>query len=273
MLTEYAYDDWCIAQVANAANDPIAFAKFSRRATNYQNVFDSASRFMRPRLSDGSFRADFDPLDTDGQGFIEGNAWNYGLYVPQNPEWLVQKFGGATAFAAMLDSLYTLQLSDEHIAANEDITRDGIIGLYVHGNEPGHHIPYLYNFTNQPWKTQQRVRMICETMYADAPDGLCGNDDCGQMSAWYIFSALGFYPLCPGSDEYVIGSPAVKEATVQVGDGKFLKITTENQSSENVFVKEVWLNGQRIGDLKLRHQQLVAGGTLKFVMAGEAGKR
>lgn len=270
---EYAYDDWCIAQVAKAANDPLAFAKFSRRATNYQNVFDSASRFMRPRLSDGSFRAEFDPLDTHGQGFIEGNAWNYGLYVPQNPEWLVQKFGGTTAFATMLDSLYTLQLSDEHIAANEDITRDGIIGLYVHGNEPGHHIPYLYNFTGQPWKTQERVRMICETMYADAPDGLCGNDDCGQMSAWYIFSSLGFYPLCPGSDEYVIGSPTVKEAIVQVGDGKILKIIAENQSPENVYVKEVWFNGQRIDDLKLHHQQLVAGGTLRFVMAGEAGER
>lgn len=270
---EYAYDDWCIAQLAFAAGDNDAYAKFSRRAANYQNVFDSTSRFMRPRLSDGSFRASFDPLDTHGQGFIEGNAWNYGLYVPQNPEWLVQKFGGATAFAAMLDSLYTLHLSDEHIAANEDITRDGIIGLYVHGNEPGHHIPYLYNFTNQPWKTQERVRMICQTMYADAPDGLCGNDDCGQMSAWYIFSALGFYPLCPGSDEYEIGSPTVKEALLQVGEGKSLKILTENQSPENVYVKEVLLNGQKIDDHKLHHQQLMAGGTLKFVMANKPGMR
>ena len=141
--------------------------------------------------------------------------------------------GGKKKFSKMLDQLFTLQLEDKHIEANEDITRDGIIGLYVHGNEPGHHIPYLYNWAGHPEKTQERVRMICNTMYANAPNGLCGNDDCGQMSAWYIFSALGFYPVCPGSDEYALGSPLVKSAEIDLGNGKILKIKVENQSAEN----------------------------------------
>ncbi len=263
---EYAYDDWCIAQLAGVTEDFTAYDTFNERAKHYYNVFDPQSGYMRPRLSDGSFRKEFDPLNTHGQGFIEGNAWNYGLYVPQDPDRLVEMMGGKDRFASMLDSLYTLQLSDEHIAANEDITRDGIIGLYVHGNEPGHHIPYLYNWTGRPWKTQARVRMICNTMYADAPDGLCGNDDCGQMSAWYIFSALGFYPVCPGSDDYAIGSPTVKSASIDMGRGRKLDIVTENQAPGNVYVKEVWLNGRQINDWRLSHRELARGGTLRFVM-------
>jgi predicted alpha-1,2-mannosidase len=175
--------------------------------------------------------------------------------------------GGKAAFAAKLDSLFVLELDDAHIEANEDITRDGIIGLYVHGNEPGHHIPYLYNWTGQPWKTQERVRMIMNTMYANAPDGLCGNDDCGQMSAWYIFSALGFYPVCPGSEEYALGSPKVVSAEVDLGNGKILSIKIENQHRENVFVREVWLNERRIEGYTLNHHDLAKGGTLKFVMS------
>ena len=205
-----------------------------KRSENYLNVFDEKSGYMRPKLSDGTFRKEFDPLDTHGQGFIEGNAWNYGLYVPQNPDALIDMMGGKKKFSKMLDQLFTLQLDDKHIEANEDITRDGIIGLYVHGNEPGHHIPYLYNWTGHPEKTQERVRMICNTMYANTPDGLCGNDDCGQMSAWYIFSALGFYPVCPGSDEYALGSPLVKSAEIDIGNGNVLTIKVENQSPENV---------------------------------------
>ena len=264
---EYAYDDWAIAQIALRVGDLSAYDNFMQRSESYRHVFDPVSGFMRPKLSDGNFREAFDPLDTHGQGFIEGNAWNYGLYIPHDPEKLVKLNGGKAAFAAKLDSLFVLELDDAHIEANEDITRDGIIGLYVHGNEPGHHIPYLYNWTGQPWKTQERVRMIMNTMYANAPDGLCGNDDCGQMSAWYIFSALGFYPVCPGSEEYALGSPKVVSAEVDLGNGKILSIKIENQHRENVFVREVWLNERRIEGYTLNHHDLAKGGTLKFVMS------
>ena len=221
---------------------------------------------MRPKFSDGTFRKEFDPLDTHGQGFIEGNAWNYGLYVPQDPDALIEMMGGKKKFSKMLDQLFTLELEDKHIEANEDITRDGIIGLYVHGNEPGHHIPYLYNWTGHPEKTQERVRMICNTMYANAPDGLCGNDDCGQMSAWYIFSALGFYPVCPGSDEYALGSPLVKSAEIDLGDGKTLKIIILNQSIENVHIKEVILNGKKLDSPFVKHSDLIGGGEMVVKM-------
>nr|NQU92161.1 glycoside hydrolase family 92 protein [Bacteroidota bacterium] len=266
---EYAYDDWAIAQIAGVTEDYQAYDEFLERSKNYYNVFDPESGFMRPKLSDGSFKKEFDPLNTHGQGFIEGNAWNYGLYVPHDPERLVELMGGQEKFTGMLDTLYTMQLSDKHIEANEDITRDGIIGLYVHGNEPGHHIPYLYNWTDEPWKTQERVRMICETMYADAPDGLCGNDDCGQMSAWYIFSALGFYPVCPGSEDYAIGSPLVKYAELDLGRRRKLKIVVENQAPENVFVKEVSFNARKITNYIISHRDIARGGELKFVMGSE----
>jgi predicted alpha-1,2-mannosidase len=264
---EYAYDDWCIAQIAKRADDPELKLSFELRSFNYRNQFNNASGFMHPRLANGSFRAQFDPFDTHGQGFIEGNAWNYGFYVPHQIPEMIELMGGKAAVDAKLDSLFTVDLSDEHIAKNEDITHDGIIGMYVHGNEPGHHIPYLFNYTDSPEKTQQRVRMIQKTMYANAPDGLCGNDDCGQMSAWYIFSALGFYPVCPGSDEYVIGSPSVKSALVDLSNGKTLQIVARNQSEKNVYVKKVLLNKKPVADFKLSHKVLLQGGLLEFEMA------
>jgi predicted alpha-1,2-mannosidase len=263
---EYAYDDWTIAQIALKAGNNQVYDEFMKRSQNYQNVFDPQSGFMRPKLSDGTFRKEFDPLKTDGQGFIEGNAWNYGLYVPQYPDALITLMGGNKKFTKMLDQLFTLQMEDKNFEANEDITREGIIGLYVHGNEPGHHIPYLYNWTGNPKKTQEQVRMICNSMYRNAPDGLCGNDDCGQMSAWYIFSALGFYPVCPGSDEYALGSPLVKSAEVYLGKGKNLIIKVENQSSENFHVKAVRLNGQILEKPFIKHSDLIRGGELIFQM-------
>jgi predicted alpha-1,2-mannosidase len=208
-------------------------------------VFNPASGFMQPKLSDGSWKAPFDPLNTHGQGFIEGNAWNYSLYVPHQINKMISLMGGKERFSKHLDSLFTMHLDDENFKETEDITRDGIIGCYVHGNEPGHHIPYLYNWTGQPWKTQEKVRMIMREMYGDTPDGLCGNDDCGQMSAWYIFSALGFYPVCPGSDWYAIGSPLVKSAIIDLENGRILKINVKNQSEENIYIQEVYINGEK----------------------------
>jgi len=206
-------------------------------------------------------------LDTHGQGFIEGNAWNYGLYVPHQLDKMISMMGGKERFSQHLDSLFTMELDDKFIEKHEDITRDGIIGNYVHGNEPGHHIPYLYNWTGKPHKTQERVRMIMETMYGPTETGLCGNDDAGQMSAWYIFSSLGFYPVTPGSTTYALGSPLVKEAILQLENGKTLKIIANNQSAEHVFVSEVKLNGQLIIGNEIEHQDLMEGGELIFEMS------
>ena len=263
---EYAYNDWCIAQIAKSVGDTARQQGFTDRSTYYRNVYDSSIGFMRPRLANGDFRKDFDPLNTHGQGFIEGNAWNYGLYVPQNIPEMIEMMGGKEAFTAHLDSLFTMELDDRYIAHHEDITRDGIIGNYVHGNEPGHHIAYLYNWTGHPEKTQERVRMIMESMYGAGVDGLCGNDDAGQMSAWYIFSSLGFYPVTPGAPVYAIGSPLVKEATIQLNNGKKLSIKVINQSKENVYVQEVQINGRKLKELFLHHREIMEGGELIFFM-------
>jgi predicted alpha-1,2-mannosidase len=180
--------------------------------------------------------------------------------------------GGKNRFVQHLDSLFTMHIDDAHFAETEDITRDGIIGNYVHGNEPGHHIPYLYNWTNQPWKTQQRVRMIMETMYSNTPDGLCGNDDAGQMSAWYVFSALGFYPVCPGSDQYAIGSPMVKSARLNLAGGKLFIIETKNQSSTNYYIQKIILNGKELKRNYLLHSDITNGGSITFVMGSKPNK-
>ncbi len=264
---EYACDDWCIAQMASRAGDDALTQAYEKRAQNFHNVYHPASGYMRPRMSDGSWRAEFDPMDTHGQGFIEGNAFNYGLYVPHEPDTMVAMMGGKEAFSAHLDRIFTTEIEDKYIEKNEDITREGIMGNYVHGNEPGHHIPYLYNWTNHPWKTQERVRLIMDTMYGPTVDGVCGNDDAGQMSAWYIFSALGFYPVLPGSDFYALGSPLLRDATIRLPSGKALHIDAKNQSKENVFVEKVEWNGKVVAGAQIRHSELFMGGQLTFHMS------
>ncbi|MGX5817762.1 GH92 family glycosyl hydrolase [Chitinophaga lutea] len=263
---EYAYDDWCIAQVAQKLGRKDLYDEFIARSRNYRNVFDPSTGFMRPRLSSGAFRPAFDVLSTHGQGYIEGNAWNYSLYVPQYPDDLIALGGGKKRFTAHLDSLFTMHLPDAFFAETEDITRDGIIGNYVHGNEPAHHAAYLYNWSGAPWKTQERVRMILEKMYKPAPDGLGGNDDCGQMSAWYLFSALGFYPVCPGSTEYALGSPAIKSAVIRLENGRTLTIEAPGQSRANVYVKTVTLNGRKLDRPAISHGEIMQGGKLVFQM-------
>ena len=263
---ELAYDDWCVSQLAKSVGNSSLEKLYVKRALNYQNVYDASIGYMRPRLSSGAFRERFDPLDTHGQGFIEGNAWNYGLYVPQDPAKMIDMMGGARRFESHLDSLFTMELDDVYIEKNEDITRDGIMGNYVHGNEPGHHIPYLYNWTGTPHKTQSIVRKICSEMYGPGVDGLCGNDDAGQMSAWYIFSSLGFYPLCPGSPFYELGSPNIQKARIRLESGRDLWIRAENQSDQNVYVQAVYFNDKKIEGNKIEHQILMQGGELRFVM-------
>ena len=274
---EYAYDDWCIAQIikklpvetlhaTSLRPDTILFQEFMTRSGNYLNVWDPSIGFMRPRKADGTFRQNFDVLSTHDQGFIEGNAWNYSLYVPQDPERLVSLMGGRKRFVQHLDSLFTMDLPDSYFAETEDITREGIIGNYVHGNEPSHHVPYLFNYAGQPRKTQYWVRHIMDTKYLPAPDGLSGNDDCGQMSAWYIFSALGFYPVAPGSDRYDLGSPLVKEAVINLENGKTFIISALNQSPGNICVKKTELNGRKLDRLYITHQEIMNGGSLVFYL-------
>ncbi|OKL40335.1 GH92 family glycosyl hydrolase [Pontibacter flavimaris] len=270
---EYAYDDWCIAQMAKKLNRQDIYQEFIQRAQNYKNVYDARTGYMRPKLSDGTWKQEFDPLDTHGQGFIEGNSWNYSLYVPHDPAQLISMMGGKQRFVQRLDSLFTMELPDKYFANTEDISREGIIGNYVHGNEPSHHVAYLYNWTDAPWKTQERVRMILKAMYKPTVDGLGGNDDCGQMSAWYLFSALGFYPVAPGSEQYAIGSPAVKEASIHLENGKTFTIRTKNQSDKNVYVQKMELNGKPLNRSYLTHTELVNGGELTFYMGARPNKK
>jgi predicted alpha-1,2-mannosidase len=264
---EYAYDDWCIAQMAKKLNRADIYNEFIKRSENWKNVYDKSVGFMRPKLNNGKFREKFDALQTHDQGFIEGNAWNYSLYVPHNPPEMIALMGGKKKFAAHLDELFTMHLPDEFFAETEDITREGIIGNYVHGNEPSHHVAYLYNWTDEPQKTQERVRMILKNQYHAAPDGLGGNDDCGQMSAWYLFSALGFYPVAPASDQYQIGSPVIKTAVLKLENGKTLTIEANNQSDKNVYVQKVVVNGKTLNRYYLTHAEIMSGGKITFYMS------
>lgn len=266
---EYAYDDWCIAQLAKKLGKTDIYNEFTKRADSWKNVYDHQTGFMRPRLSNGTFRDKFDPLDTHGQGFIEGNAWNYSLYVPHAPDTMIAWMGGKKNFARHLDSLFTMELPDKYFENTEDISRDGIIGNYVHGNEPSHHVVYLYNHTGNPKKTQKTVRMILDSMYRPLPEGLGGNDDCGQMSAWYLFSALGFYPVAPGADEYQLGSPLVKDATIKLENGKTFTVETVNQGVKNVYVSKVEWNGVPLKTTAIRHSDILKGGKLKFYMSAK----
>lgn len=272
MTLEYAYDDWCIAQLAKRLGQRDIYEEFAKRSLHWRNVFDSAIGYARPRLQSGLFRKDFDVLSTHGQGFIEGNAWNYSLYVPHEPEGLIARMGGASRFSHHLDSLFTMFLPDKYFAETEDITREGIIGNYVHGNEPAHHVAYLYNWAGEPWKTQERVRMILQKQYTPTPDGLGGNDDCGQMSAWYLFSSLGFYPVAPGSGVYSLGSPTVVDAEISLENGKKFFVKTKNQGQRNVYVQKVELNGNPLKSLTLSHQEIMNGGTLVFHMGPKPKK-
>lgn len=266
---EYAYDDWCIAQLAKKVGDKKHYNEFIKRSQNYKNVYDPSIGYMRPKNKEGVFRKNFDPLETSGEGFIEGNAWNYSLYVPHDPVGMIQMEGGDKPFIERLDKLFTTYLPDKYFAHTEDITRDGLIGNYVHGNEPSHHIAYLYNWTSQPWKTQQTVRMILKSQYHNGADGLGGNDDTGQMSAWYIFSALGFYPVAPGSDQYALGSPLVKKADLKLENGKHLIIETKNQSEQNVYVSKVELNGKLLAQPFIKQSDITNGGKLVFWMTNK----
>ncbi len=270
---EYAYDDWCIAQLAKKLGRTDVYDTYLKRSQNWKTVYDKSIGFMRPRLADGTFKKEFDVYKTEGQGFIEGNSWNFSFFVPQDPEALMLAMNGPKAFVKRLDTLFSMHLPDEFFAETEDITREGIIGGYIHGNEPAHHIAYLYNWAGQPWKTQERVRMILNKQYQPTPDGLGGNDDCGQMSAWYLFSSMGFYPVAPGSDTYSLGSPSVQRARLNLENGRTFTIEAINQSDKNVYVQKVLLNGKQFAQSVITHDEMMQGGTLTFFMSAKPVRR
>lgn len=273
MTLEYAYDDWTISRTAERLGADSLAALYRDRATNYRRLFDPSLGFVRPRMRDGSWKTPFDLMETHDQGFIEGNSWNYSFYVPHDVQGLIDAMGGDRRFVERLDSLFTMHLPDAFFANTEDITRDGLIGNYVHGNEPSHHVPYLYAWSSQPWKSQYWLREIMDRMYVDAIDGLCGNDDCGQMSAWYIFSAMGFYPVCPGSDQYVLGAPYLPHIVLHLENGRTLEIKAPGVSDRNRYVRGVKLNGEPVSRMYLTHDELMRGGVLEFRMGATPDRR
>lgn len=264
---EFAYDDWSIGAAAQALGNKAVAQEYFKRGSYYKNTFDTALGLARPRYADGSFKQDFDVKQTVGMGFIEGNSLNFSFHVPQDVPGLIDLMGGEKKFIANLDDLFGSDLPEYCYADNEDITADCLLGGYVHGNEPSHHIPYLYAWTKQAWKTQYWLREIMNRFYKPEIRGLGGNDDCGQMSAWYIFSVLGFYPVCPGTDQYVLGAPYIPYAKLNLPNGKTLEIKATGVSDKNRFVKAVKLNGQTIKNQFLTHKQLLQGGSLEFVMS------
>ena len=271
---DYCYDDWAIAHVARAAGAMDDYGQLLRRSTNYRNLFDKQSRFIRPKLEDGKWAEPFDPKSVghskQWRDFTESNSWQ-GTFANQHDlHAYIDLFGGRDAFVQKLDELFN-QSSQLPPDAPPDIA--GLIGQYAHGNEPSHHIAYLYAYAGAPWKTQQRVRQILDTLYDNKPDGLAGNEDCGQMSAWYIMSALGFYAVDPVSANYVIGSPVIDRASIDVGNGKRLNIEVKRGSPQDKHVQSVRLNGAAHEQCWFRHSDLANGATVVFEMGSQPNQR
>jgi predicted alpha-1,2-mannosidase len=264
---EYAYDDWCIAQFAKEiGNDDIA-QKFTQRALNYQNIFDPSTKFMRAK-NNGLWFAPFDPFEVNFN-YTEANAWQYNFFVPQDINGLVQLMGGDNEFEKQLDKLFTVH-SKTSGREQADIT--GLIGQYAQGNEPSHHMAYLYNYIGKAYKTQERVRQILTTQYKNSPDGLSGNEDCGQMSAWYVLSASGFYPVTPGLAYYTIGTPLFDKVTYNLENGKTFGIEAQNLSDKNIYIQKAYLNGKLYPYSYIKHATIEKGGVLKFVMGAQPNK-
>ena len=270
---EYSYDDWTIYHAALLAGRDDIAAQYKTRALYYRNIFDPALGFARPKYKDGSWKPDFDVRQTYGEGFIEGNSWNFSFHVPQDVYGNIAAMGGDKEYVRKLDVLFGEDLPEIYYADNEDITAECLIGGYVHGNEPSHHIPYLYVWTSQPWKTQYWLREVMNSKYRNDIRGLGGNDDCGQMSAWYIFTALGFYPVCPGTDQYVLGAPYLPYLKLSLPNGKTFEVKAPGVSDKNRYVKEVRLNGVPYPKMYITHADILAGGTLEFIMAPKPNKK
>lgn len=262
---EMAYYDWCIAQIAaKAGNDTLAKA-YQEKASYYKRYLDPETKLMRGVMADGSFRTPFNPRYSSHMksDYTEGNAFQWSFFVPHDMDNFIAEIGGKKELETRLDTLFTTSSQIDGAEASGDIT--GLIGQYAHGNEPSHHMAYLYNWTDAPWKGAERLDFIMRNFYTNQPDGIIGNEDCGQMSAWYVLSALGFYQVCPGIPVYAIGRPMVDKATIPVAGGNF-EIIVKNNSPENKYVKEVKLNGKVLDTLFFPHADLVKGGTLEIEM-------
>ena len=271
---EYAYDDWCIYQLAKALNRPKKeIEPFAKRAMNYRNVFDKESKLMRGRNENGQFQSPFSPLKW-GDAFTEGNSWHYSWSVFHDPQGLIDLMGGKKMFITMLDSVFAVPpvFDDSYYGQVIHEIREMTVmnmGNYAHGNQPIQHMIYLYNYAGQPWKAQYWLRQVMDRMYTPGPDGYCGDEDNGQTSAWYVFSALGFYPVCPGTDEYVIGAPLFKKATLHFENGNNLVIDAQNNSKENLYIESLRVNGQESTRNYLKHADLLQGGTIEFKMGSQ----
>ena len=270
---EYSFDDWTIYAAAKATGNEQIAATFMKRALNYRNTYDPSIGFASPRYLNGEFKKDLDPYQTYGEGFIEGNSWNFSFHVPHDVNGLIQTMGGEQAFLDKLNRLFVMDLPEKYYADNEDITAECLVGGYVHGNEPSHHVPYLYAWTATPWKTQEWLRTILNKMYRNHIRGLGGNDDCGQMSAWYIFSSMGFYPVAPGTDQYVLGAPYLPYMKVTLENGHTVEIKAPKVSDKNRYVQRVRINGQPYSKLYITHSQLTEGCTIEFDMGPKPNKK
>lgn len=263
---EYAIDDWCIAQMASDLGRSDITEEYLSRSQNYRNLFDTSVMFVRGRMSDGTWRPDFDPLYSHHtrSDFTEGNGWQYTWLAPHDVEGLISLFGSREMFLHRLDSLFRVPEEVRGENASPDIS--GLIGQYAHGNEPSHHIAYLFSMAGAPEKTESIVRRIMSEMYTDRPDGICGNEDCGQMSAWYVFSAMGFYPVNPADGRFILGSPVLDRVTVEVAGGKSFTLVAEGNSPGRVNVSACFLNGRKLDRNYITYDEIMAGGELRFVM-------
>lgn len=266
---EYAYDDWCVAQMAKALGKEDDYLFFLNASKNYANVFDAATGFMRGKSAQGEWKTPFSPLYSNHRDdeYTEGNAWQYSWMVQHDVEGLIALHGGPEAFTTKLDSLFTLDAKLEGANVSPDIS--GFIGQYAQGNEPSHHIAYLYNYVGQPHKTQYYVNRILTELYNNTPEGVCGNEDCGQMSAWYVFSAMGFYPVNPVEGKYQLGAPLFDKITIRTGPEKKFIITANKDSAKHIYVKEAILNGEKLDRTWITHDEIMNGGTLEFVLTTE----
>lgn len=270
---EHAYDDWTVALAAQKMGNTEVRDEFLKRAQYYKNVWDTETKFFRAKLNSGEFREPFDPRayhreDFHDRDYTEGNAWQYLWFVPHDVYGLADIMGGKEAMAKRLDQLFTLPYTGESSVG--DVS--GLIGDYAHGNEPCHHVAYLYNYAGQPWKTQKLIHQIDEEFYKTTPDGYIGNEDAGQMSAWYVFSAMGFYPVNPAGGIYVFGSPLLEEATINLESGKQFRITAKNLSDNNIYIQSVKLNGKPHKNVWFTHDDISNGGTLEYTMGSKPSK-
>jgi predicted alpha-1,2-mannosidase len=273
---EYAYDDWSIAQMAKALGKSADYEYFMKRSASFKNIFDSSIGWMRSKDSKGSWRTNFDAHlfggGTNLQDVTEATSSQYSWFVPQDVPGLIGLMDGKEKFAEKLDSLFGAKQSaafTRELSAND---LRGCIGEYWHGNEPSHHVIYLYCYAGQPWKAAERLHQVVTTQYGSGPGSLCGNDDCGQMSAWYMFTCMGFYPVCPASDYYVIGAPQIPKAEMHLSNGKTFSMTAKNISDQNIYVQSVKLNGKELDSPFLPYKELKNGGTIDFTMGPKPGE-